>query len=53
LLRRELETAISPMLLSFMSESRRLTNTRIKAELGVRLRYPQVQDALQKIFAKH
>jgi nucleoside-diphosphate-sugar epimerase len=53
LLRRELETAISPMLLSFMSESRRLTNTRIKAELDVRLRYPQVQDALQKIFAKH
>jgi nucleoside-diphosphate-sugar epimerase len=51
--RSELEMAISPTLLSFMSESRRLTNTRIKAELDVRLRYPQVQDALQKIFAKH
>jgi nucleoside-diphosphate-sugar epimerase len=33
-------------LLSFMSESRRLSNGRIKAELGVRLRYPTVADGL-------
>jgi nucleoside-diphosphate-sugar epimerase len=45
--RKELEQAVSPMLLSFMSESRRLSNRRIKAELGVRLRYPCVQDALR------
>jgi hypothetical protein len=32
-----------------MSESRRLTNQRIKEELGMRLRYPQVSDALQHI----
>jgi hypothetical protein len=37
------------MLLSFMSESRRLSNERIKAELGVRLRYPAVRDGLARI----
>ena len=35
------------MLLSFMGESRRLDNTRIKGELRVRLRYPHVRDGLQ------
>jgi nucleoside-diphosphate-sugar epimerase len=35
------------MLLSFMSESRRLTNERMKRELRVRLRYPQVLDGLK------
>jgi len=34
--------AISEGLLSFMRESRRLINVRMKAELGVRLRYPTV-----------
>ena len=38
---------ISPELLSFMSESRRLDNTRLKQTLGVRLRYPTVQDGLK------
>lgn len=33
-------------LLSFMSESRRLVNQRMKAELGVRLRYPTVADGV-------
>ncbi len=33
---------ISPMLLSFMSESRRLVNRRIKDALGIVLRYPTV-----------
>ncbi|MES2015661.1 MAG: NAD-dependent epimerase/dehydratase family protein [Pseudomonadota bacterium] len=45
--RAQLVTSVSPMLLSFMSESRRLSNTRIKAELGVRLRYAQVAPAVQ------
>jgi hypothetical protein len=31
---------------SFMSESRRLVNRRMKAELGVRLRYPTVADGI-------
>ena len=33
-------------MLSFMGESRRLTNARIKRELGVRLEYPDVATAL-------
>ena len=34
------------MLLSFMSESRRLINTRMKSELGLQLRYPTVREGL-------
>lgn len=45
--REEAETQIEPMLLSFMRESRRLLNTRMKRELRMRLRYPTVQDFLQ------
>jgi nucleoside-diphosphate-sugar epimerase len=44
--RAQLQEKVSPVLLSFMSESRRLGNERIKTELGVRLRYPRVRDAL-------
>jgi nucleoside-diphosphate-sugar epimerase len=44
--RAELKHAVSPMLLSFMSESRRLGNLRLKSELGVRLRFPTVNDGL-------
>ncbi|RZT04352.1 Nucleoside-diphosphate-sugar epimerase [Duganella sp. CF402] len=44
--RDELRQVVSPALLSFMSESRRLRNERIKRELGVRLRYPTVASAL-------
>jgi hypothetical protein len=35
------------MLLSFMSESRRLDNQRMLQELGVRLRYPDVAAGLR------
>ena len=35
----EAEQRIAPMLLSFMSESRRLGNDRLKRELRVRLRF--------------
>jgi nucleoside-diphosphate-sugar epimerase len=35
------------MLLSFMSESRRLRNLRMKQELGLRLRYPTVAEGLK------
>lgn len=35
------------VLLSFMSESRRLHNQRMKAELGLRLRYPTVAEGLR------
>jgi nucleoside-diphosphate-sugar epimerase len=45
----ELIKQINPMLLSFMSESRRMRNDRIKAELGVRLLYPSVREGLAAI----
>jgi nucleoside-diphosphate-sugar epimerase len=38
--------AIAEGLLSFMRESRRLLNARMKAELGVRLRYPTVYEGV-------
>nr|WP_242463423.1 SDR family oxidoreductase [Rhodocyclus tenuis] len=38
---------LSPAQLSFMSESRRLSNCRIKNELRVRLRYPSVGDGVE------
>ena len=47
--REQLREQVSPMLLSFMSESRRLDNRRIKDELGVRLRYPDVDSALAEM----
>jgi len=45
--RAQLRDAVSPMMLSFMSESRRLRNERMKGELGMRLRYPTVGTALR------
>jgi nucleoside-diphosphate-sugar epimerase len=44
--REEAMRRLSPQLLSFMSESRRLVNRRMKAELGVRLRYPTVANGV-------
>jgi nucleoside-diphosphate-sugar epimerase len=43
--------AITEGLLSFMRESRRLVNTRMKAELGVRLRYPSVHEGVPPVVA--
>jgi len=45
--RAQLQQVVTPALLSFMSESRRLRNDRIKRELGVSLRYPTVADLLR------
>jgi hypothetical protein len=44
--RAEATQRIEPTLLSFMSESRRLRNTRLMRELRVALRYPTVADFL-------
>ena len=44
--RAEAQQVLSPAMYSFMNESRRLTNGRIKRELKVRLRYPTVADFL-------
>jgi nucleoside-diphosphate-sugar epimerase len=45
--RAEIATRLSPLTLSFMSESRRLDNRRLKRELRVRLRYPTIADGLR------
>jgi nucleoside-diphosphate-sugar epimerase len=47
--RAQLAAEVSPIKLSFMAESRRLRNERIKHELGVRLRYPDVRAALLRM----
>jgi len=44
--RAEAATQLSPMQLSFMSQSRRLDNRRLKRELKLRLRYPTVAEGL-------
>jgi nucleoside-diphosphate-sugar epimerase len=44
--REEARAQLSPMLLSFMSESRRLDNQRLKTELRLKLRYPTVREGL-------
>lgn len=44
--RAEAQATLPPMLLSFMSESRRLDNTRMKRELRIQLRYRTVQEGL-------
>jgi nucleoside-diphosphate-sugar epimerase len=44
--RNDAQARISPELLSFMSESRRLDNGRLKRILGVQLRYPTVHEGL-------
>ena len=44
--RDEARRVISPQLFSFMNESRRLVNTRLKRELRVALRYPSVRDGV-------
>jgi nucleoside-diphosphate-sugar epimerase len=47
LARAEAVGQLSPMQLSFMGESRRLVNTRLKRELKLRLRYPTVNEGLR------
>ena len=45
--RQEAQTALPASLLSFMSESRRLSNQRLKQELKVKLHYATVTEGLQ------
>ncbi|ASP20773.1 NAD(P)-dependent oxidoreductase [Antarctobacter heliothermus] len=45
------EAELSPMARSFYGESKRVSNERIKKELGVTLRYPDYQSALAAILA--
>jgi hypothetical protein len=45
--RAEATQQLSPMQLSFMGESRRLHNQRLKTELRVALRYPTIREGLR------
>lgn len=47
--REEAVSRVAPVLLSFMSESRRLSNARMKRELRLHLRYPQPQVLLAEV----
>ena len=47
--RAEAQRVLSPEMLSFMNESRRLVNNRIKRELKVKLLYPRVSDLLATV----
>ena len=44
--RAEAQAQLTPMMLSFMNESRRMDNTRMKRELRLRLLYPTVVEGL-------
>jgi nucleoside-diphosphate-sugar epimerase len=46
--RAEALQTLPPVQMSFMSESRRLDNTRLKRELRLRLRYPTVEQGLRE-----
>ncbi|WGS49135.1 SDR family NAD(P)-dependent oxidoreductase [Paraburkholderia sp. D15] len=50
--RAQAEQQIEPTMLSFMRESRRLGNRRLKTELRMRLRYPSVADFLREAAPK-
>ncbi len=45
------EAELSPAARSFYADNRRVDNTRIKQELGVRLRYPNYRDGLRALHA--
>jgi len=45
--RTEAQQRLTPMQLSFLGESRRLSNRRLKTELRIALRYPTVSDGLK------
>jgi nucleoside-diphosphate-sugar epimerase len=50
--REEAQKVLSPALLSFLNESRILDNTRLKAELRAKLKYPDVETCLRGIPAR-
>ena len=48
----EVAATLSPMARSFYAESKRVSNRRIKEELGVRLRYPDYRAGLKALLAE-
>jgi nucleoside-diphosphate-sugar epimerase len=51
--RADAQRTLPPMQWSFMSESRRLDNTRLKRELRLSLNYPTVQTGIARALATH
>ena len=49
--RSEIGARLSPQAMSFLGESRRLSNERLKSELGLRLRYPTAREGLEALKA--
>lgn len=49
LTREQAARELSPMQMSFLGESRRLVNRRLKRELRVRLRYPTIDEAFRRL----
>jgi hypothetical protein len=47
--RLEAESRVSPAMLSFMRESRRISNNKLRADFGYALQYPTVADFLATI----
>ena len=47
--RAEIQTRVSPMMWSFMNESRRISNRRMTHELKIKLSYPDVYSVLRQI----
>lgn len=45
------KSILSPMALSFYADNKRVSNERIKSELGVRLKYPSYREGLAAILA--
>lgn len=50
--REQAEAQLEPMMLSFMRESRRLQNTRLRDEMRYALRYPSIDDFLRDLPSK-
>ena len=50
--RQEAEATLSPLQMSFMRESRRIGNRRLKNELKLRLAYPSVDDGIAEACAR-
>ena len=49
LTREQAARELSPMQMSFLGESRRLVNRRLKRELRLRLRYPTIDEAFRRL----
>jgi nucleoside-diphosphate-sugar epimerase len=49
----EAQKVLNPSMLSYLTESRRLDNSRMLRELGIRLRYPDLKSGLAHLVSEH